>query len=297
MNISLNWLRDYVAVPDDIDALVGDARRPRHRGRGHHPRRRRARRRDGPGRAHRAPSRRRQGHPRVDRRGDGAEHHVWCGASNFAPGDVVPLATVGTTMPDGRTIGSRGILGIPSEGMLCSARELGLGSDHSGILVLPPDAAIGVPYGEVTGLVDDVVFDVDVTRNRPDAFGHVGVARDLAAKLRPAVHAAAAAARWRRRSGRRAPSRSSPESAAAGSRSRCSRASRSPERAVDGRTAPAVGQRPINNVVDVSNYVMLELNQPNHAYDLATLGGGGIRVRLAADGEAADHARRDRRAR
>ena len=69
--------------------------------------------------------------------GDGVERHVWCGASNFAAGDVVPLATLGTAMPDGRVIGSRGILGIDSEGMLCSARELGLGTDHSGILVLP----------------------------------------------------------------------------------------------------------------------------------------------------------------
>ena len=109
---------------------------------------------------------------------------MWCGASNFAAGDVVPLATIGTEMPDGRTIGSRGILGIPSDGMLCSARELGLGDDHSGILVLPPGSPLGVPYGEVTGLIHDDIFDVDVTRNRPDAFGHVGVARDLAAKLR-----------------------------------------------------------------------------------------------------------------
>ncbi len=110
--------------------------------------------------------------------GDGIERHVWCGASNFAAGDVVPLATLGTEMPDGRTIGSRGILGIDSDGMLCSARELGLGTDHSGILVLPADTPIGVPYGDVTGLVTDVVLDLDVTRNRPDAHGYVGVARD-----------------------------------------------------------------------------------------------------------------------
>ena len=75
--------------------------------------------------------------------GEGDERHVWCGASNFAPGDVVPLATLGTTMPDGRTIERRGILGIDSEGMLCSARELGLGDDHSGILVLPADTPLG----------------------------------------------------------------------------------------------------------------------------------------------------------
>src|SRR5215207_3435527 len=115
--------------------------------------------------------------------GDGKERHVWCGAFNFAPGDVVPLAVLGAEMPDGRTIAKRGILGIDSEGMLCSARELGLGEDHSGILVLAADAPLGVPYGDVTGQRDDVVFDVDVTRNRPDCWSYVGVARDLAAKL------------------------------------------------------------------------------------------------------------------
>ena len=138
-----NWLRDYVPLPDDIELLAGHAQRSRHRGQRRRPRRWRARCRHGSSRSHRAASRRRQGDPRLGRHGDGVEHHVWCGASNFAPGDVVPLATVGTAMPDGRTIGSRGILGIPSDGMLCSARELGLGSDHSGILVLPPDTPLG----------------------------------------------------------------------------------------------------------------------------------------------------------
>ena len=94
---------------------------------------------------------------------------------------------------------SRGILGIDPTACSARPRELGLGGDHSGILILPPDVPLGVPYGEVTGLVDDVVFDVDVTRNRPDAFGHVGVARDLAAKLGLAVHAAAAGRCPRRR--------------------------------------------------------------------------------------------------
>src|SRR5690606_14935205 len=97
--------------------------------------------------------------------GDGRQRHVWCGAHNFAPGDVVPLAQLGTTMPDGRTITRRGILGIDSEGMLCSARELGLGDDHTGIYVLPADLPLGVPYAEALGQRDDVVLDLDVTRN------------------------------------------------------------------------------------------------------------------------------------
>ena len=84
--------------------------------------------------------------------GDGVERHVWCGAFNMQPGDVVPMATLGTTMPDGRTIERRGILGIDSEGMLCSATELGLGDDHSGIYILPAGTPLGVPYGDALGL-------------------------------------------------------------------------------------------------------------------------------------------------
>lgn len=217
--------------------------------------------------------------------GDGRQRHIWCGASNFVAGDVVPLATLGTAMPDGRVIGQRGILGIDSDGMLCSADELGLGTDHSGILVLPPDTRLGVPYGEVTGLVSDVVLDLDVTRNRPDANGYVGVARDLAPRLGvtftpPTV--------WSRAVGS---PRTAPVEIVAGDR--CGRFSLTvlsgvvvgPSASWMAARLRAVGQRPINNVVDVSNYVMLELNQPNHAYDLDALGGGGIRVRVASDGE------------
>ncbi len=115
--------------------------------------------------------------------GDGEERHVWCGASNISADDIVPLATLGTTMPNGMTIERRGILGIDSEGMLCSAQELGLGEDHSGIRILPSDTPIGVPYGEALGIRPDVLIDADVTRNRPDCWGYVGIARDLAAKM------------------------------------------------------------------------------------------------------------------
>jgi len=217
--------------------------------------------------------------------GDGVERHVWCGASNFVPGDVVPLATLGTEMPDGRTISSRGILGIDSDGMLCSARELGLGTDHSGILVLPADTPLGVPYGDVTGLVADVVLDLDVTRNRPDANGYIGVARDLAAKLGLAFTPPSASLP--------VTGEERPVSVDIVDGDRCGRFTLTvlsgvvvgPSATWMANRLRAAGQRPINNVVDVSNYVMLELNQPNHAYDLETLGGSGIRVRCARDGE------------
>ena len=86
--------------------------------------------------------------------GDGRERHVWCGAFNMQAGDIVPLATPGTAMPDGRVIEPKPILGIQSDGMLCSARELGLGDDHAGIVILPADTPLGLPYGEALGLTE-----------------------------------------------------------------------------------------------------------------------------------------------
>ncbi len=221
--------------------------------------------------------------------GDGVERHVWCGAFNMHAGDVIPLATPGTRMPDGRAIEPRPILGIDSQGMLCSARELGLGDDHTGILILPSETALGLPYGEALGLQTEIVFDIDLTRNRPDCWGHRGIARDLGAKLGvvvcpgPDTGVAEVAADG--------PLRTATVDLVDGER--CPRFTTivlsgvrvqpSPEWMA--RRLTAAGMRPINNVVDVSNYVMLEVNQPNHAYDLDTLGGGGFRIRLAADGE------------
>jgi phenylalanyl-tRNA synthetase beta chain len=221
--------------------------------------------------------------------GDGEERHVWCGAFNMSPGDIVPFATLGTVMPDGRTIERRGILGIASEGMLCSASELGLGDDHSGILILPGDTAVGVPYAEALDIQPDVLFDLDLTRNRPDCWGHLGVARDLAAQLglelRCPVPAALSFGDERI------------ADVTIVDDERCGRFTSTvmsgivvgPSAAWMARRLRAAGMRPINNVVDVSNYVMLELNQPNHAYDFDTLtadtAGTGFRIRSATDGE------------
>ena len=211
------------------------------------------------------------------------ELHVWCGAFNMKVGDKIPLATLGTKMPDGREILRRGILGIDSEGMCCSAKELELNDDHGGILILPADLPLGVDVFDALGVTTDTVFDLDLTRNRPDCWGHMGVARDLAARLRRTFGADVAG------------EASHPEHAlplAIVDAESCGRftatvvknirVTQSPQWLQD-RIARS-GMRPINNIVDASNYVMLERNQPTHAYDLRSVE-SGFRVRFAKSGE------------
>jgi phenylalanyl-tRNA synthetase beta chain len=231
-------------------------------------------------------------HPDADRvqlvevdPGDGSSRPIVCGAFNFGPGDLVPLALPGTRLPGGVEIGRRKVRGRWSEGMLCSGAELGLSDDHGGILVLPPASAPGASVAVALGIGVDVVFDLDVTPNRPDALCVAGVARDLAARLRvpfavpvppplPTDH----------------PSEVTVVVEAA---DLCPRFTATRLEGVRVGPSPAwlstrltlAGMRPISNLVDVSNYVMLEGGQPNHAYDLARLAGGGLSVRRGRPGE------------
>ncbi len=213
--------------------------------------------------------------------GDGVERHVWCGAFNMSAGDIVPLATPGTKMPDGRSIEPKPILGIQSDGMLCSAAELGLGIDHSGILIFPADTLVGIAYGEALGQQAEWVYDLDVLRNRPDAFCHRGVARDLAARFKISDQPFPASIVFDEK-----PLSASVEIV---DEHRCPRFSAVVLSGIEVGESPdwmksrlsAAGMRPINNVVDVSNYVMLETGQPNHPYDFETLAGGGFRIRSA----------------
>ncbi|HTZ10740.1 MAG TPA: phenylalanine--tRNA ligase subunit beta, partial [Acidimicrobiales bacterium] len=220
---------------------------------------------------------------------------VVCGAWNFAPGDVVPFAPVGAVLPGDFAISRRTMRGVVSNGMLCSGRELGLSDDHEGILVVADGAGPGVegvepgrPLVEALAVGPDVVFDIAVEANRPDAWCVAGVARDLAAALRlpfaipeptvaadPALGTAAAA------------------SVTVVDDDLCPRFTARLLADVVVGSSPAwmarrltlAGMRPINSVVDASNYVMLELGQPTHPYDLDRLGGGGLRVRAARRGE------------
>ncbi|MGK2948120.1 MAG: phenylalanine--tRNA ligase subunit beta [Acidimicrobiales bacterium] len=219
--------------------------------------------------------------------GDGEPLEIGCGAFNMAAGDLVPLATIGTTMPNGMEIGRRKMAGVWSNGMLCSPAELGLGGDHGGILILPPDLEPGTAFTEAMGIEPDVLYDLEINPNRPDAMSIAGVARDLAARLGlpftlpspspatvPADHLGGVSVEIL-----------APE--------RCGSFEARVLRDVavgqgDPRLAARLallGMRSINNVVDVSNYVMLELGQPNHPYDLAKVSGPGFRIRLALDGE------------
>jgi phenylalanyl-tRNA synthetase beta chain len=212
------------------------------------------------------------------------ETRVVCGASNVVPGMVVPYAPSGATLPGGLTLERRKIRGQVSDGMLCSAKELGVGDDHAGILSLDEQAELGLDVRELLGL-DDVIFDLAITPNRPDAMCIVGVARELAAHFKLDLVV---------------PEPNAPTDEAMGdditvvveSPERCPRYLGRVARVAMGHSPPwmaqrlvKAGMRPISNVVDVTNYVLLERNQPLHAFDLARLAGRGIVVRLATAGE------------
>jgi len=211
---------------------------------------------------------------------------VVCGAKNFQVGDLVPLATVGTTLPGGLTLQRASLRGVESHGMLCSGKELGLSDDASGLLILPKDLVPGTPLGKALGL-EDAVLEVNVTPNRGDALSHLGVGREAATVLGVPLQRKL-----------RVPAESGAPVTDAirieiADPVGCPRFT---ARALEGvRIAPSpawlrrrlerCGVRSINNVVDVTNYVMLELGQPLHAFDLDRIQGGLLRVRRARDGE------------
>jgi len=242
---------------------------------------------------------------------DGNPVEVVCGAWNFSVGDLVPFAPVGAVLPGDFEIGRRKMKGVTSNGMLCSGRELELSDDHAGILVLAPVSnsdqnaprpELGTPLTEALGIRPDVVFDVAVEANRPDALSMAGIARDLAARLGLPFAIPDP------------PAMTSPRMTSAGSevsgidvseptsdlttievvdRDLCPRFTARVVRGVKVGPSPQwvttrltlAGMRPINSVVDASNYVMLELGQPTHPYDLDRVAGGGLVVRAARIGE------------
>jgi phenylalanyl-tRNA synthetase beta chain len=214
---------------------------------------------------------------------------IVCGAMNIDLGDHVPLAPVGAVLPGGFEIARRQMRGVTSNGMLCSARELGLGDDHGGLMVLDEliDPVVGEGLLDALAITPDVVFDITVEGNRPDAWSVEGVARDLATRLgRPLAAPPLAVTNGDETS-------SSYASAGIDAPDLCGRLTVSVLRRVAVRPSPAwviarvqsAGMRAISNVVDASNLVMLELGQPTHAYDAAHVAGRTIRARRARRGE------------
>jgi len=227
--------------------------------------------------------------------GDGTPRSIVCGAPNVAVGQKVLVALPGANVfsKDGTlfTIGERKVRGVPSQGMICAEDELGIGHDHSGIKILPADTPLGIPASDLLGLPSDTIFEIGLTPNRADATNHLGVAKDLLAWIR--THENPAAGLRTLDAGHGTLDAIKPSfqvevlNAAA-----CPRftgltitgltVSESPEWLKN--RLLAVGQRPINNVVDVTNYVRIELGQPLHAYDLADVKGGKIIVQTLPEG-------------
>ena len=230
-------------------------------------------------------------HPQADKlqvltvdAGTGEAIQVVCGAPNARAGMLGVFGPPGAYIPGSDiTLGVRPVRGVESRGMMCSSRELELGDDHSGIIELPADAPVGAAFMQYAGL-DDPVFDVNVTPNRPDAMGVRGVARDLAAAgigtLKPL-----AVPQIEGSFPCPVPIRiDDPEGCPAffGRAIKDVRNGASPDWMQ--RRLKAAGQRPISALVDITNYVMLEHGRPAHAYDIAKLT-GGLNARAAAPGE------------
>ncbi len=215
---------------------------------------------------------------------------IVCGAPNCDTNKKVPVATIGTTLYDHESktefrIKKSNLRGEKSHGMLCSARELGLGNDHGGLLELPSDATIGLPLSEI--FPGDTVFDLEITPNRPDCLSHWGVARDVACLLRtepklPEIPKAKPTV-----------NDDSMKLVTVENQKLCPRYMGRAIRNVKVGESPewlkksltAIGLRPINNIVDITNFVLFELGQPLHAFDRDKLAGGRVVIRNAKPGE------------
>ncbi len=236
-------------------------------------------------------------HPNADRLrlvtvdvGGAERPRVVCGAPNVAAGQRIAFASVGARLRDGRSgdwsvLKPAKIRGIESAGMVTSEKELGLGESHEGILVLPDDAPVGTPLADYLG---DTLLEIEVTPNRPDFLSVLGIAWEVAAQTHTKVaepdriYAEAATATASQRTSVTIEDRQLCPRYLAGI---VERVKVGPSPAWLQERLLAAGMRPIANIVDITNYVMLETGQPLHAFDFRKLGGGRIVVRRAKDGE------------
>ncbi|TVR51897.1 MAG: phenylalanine--tRNA ligase subunit beta [Puniceicoccaceae bacterium] len=219
----------------------------------------------------------------------GEPRRIVCGAKNYRVGDRVPVALPGAELPGGFKIKASKLRGVQSEGMMCSARELGLGEDGEGLLILDPGAELGRPLNDLFP-GGDWIFDLEITPNRSDCLSHVGLARELAAHFGGTL----IYPELRRDPGAEEPSRQRLLAAVeVESGEDCPLYMAHVIAGVKVGPSPdwlqqalkSIGLRPINNVVDATNYVLHELGQPLHAFDAKKLKGGKIIVRHAREGE------------
>lgn len=232
-------------------------------------------------------------HPNADKlslcqvtTGEGIIHQIVCGAKNHKENDKVVVALPGAVLPGGFAIKTTQLRGVESGGMLCSYKELGLPGDADGIIILPADAPVGVPYAEYKGL-DDVTFELKVTPNRADCLSHFGLAREIACLL----------GRELKRPTPMFPQSQNSTKDRIGLEVKDTQACpRYTGRFIAGvKVGPSpdwlkarlesVGMNSINNVVDVTNYVMMELGQPLHAFDAKEILGKTIRVAKSEAGK------------
>ena len=230
-------------------------------------------------------------HPNADRLSlckvwDGQnEYAVVCGAPNVKPGQKVAFARVGATLPDGETLRAAKIRGVESQGMICSAAELGLEETSEGILELPSETEVGQDVRPILDL-NDALIDIELTPNRRDALGILGVARELAAGLNLPLKSLEPRAR-------ELDLAASSMTVANEAPDLCPRYTARYIRDVKIGPSPVwmarrlerCGYRAINNIVDITNYVMQELGQPMHAFDVNLLGGRQLHIRRARAGE------------
>ena len=215
---------------------------------------------------------------------------VVCGAPNVAAGQKVLFARIGTVLPGDFKIKKSKIRGVESFGMICAEDELGIGEDHAGIMVLPDDAVVGTPAKEYLHLKTEAVIEYEITANRVDASSHIGVARDLYAWMRlndiPCSFKYPSIEDWKDGEGTGIPIDVQDPTAApryCGITVKGVKVGPSPEWLR--KRLLAIGLRPIDNVVDVSNFILWELGQPLHTFDADKISGGKVIVRRATEGE------------
>src|SRR5882724_8190758 len=288
MKFSVNWLREFVELPPSIDALAElltmsgvEIEAIEKRGADFD-------------RVVVAQIIESKSHPNADRLtvcvvddGSGTKRQIVCGAKNYKVDDKVPLALPGAELTGGLKIRASKLRGVESEGMLCSAKELGVAEDATGLLILSPEAKIGAPIRDL--FPPDTILDVEITPNRGDLLSHFGLAREIAAltnkrfvgqALRLPSQSAGGAPALQKKGIKISALRECPFYSAR----RIENVKVGPSPDWLRAKIESVGIRSINNVVDVSNFVMLELGQPTHAFDADKLR-GEINVRLAHEAE------------